>query len=78
MEKNSYCAARVESRGPSFFFDFRRPRRNNAACFAIHLKAEGLSARACACVCVFKQLPFVVAFRRFFETRARMKGEEKL
>lgn len=49
-----------------------------AACFAIHLKAEGLSARACACVCVFKQLPFVVAFRRFFETRARMKGEEKL
>lgn len=35
-------------------------------------------------MCVFKQLPFVVAFRRFFfffETRARMgamKGDEKL
>lgn len=61
-EKNSYCAARVENRGPSFFFDFRRPRRNNCNSFAIHLKADFLCAR----MCVFKQLPFVVAFRRFF------------
>lgn len=33
-----------------------------ATSFAIHLKADFLCAR----MCVFKQLPFVVAFRRFF------------
>lgn len=49
-----------------------------ATCFPIHLKGEGLSARTRVFVRVFKQLPFVVAFRRFFFLKTRDERERKI
>lgn len=45
--------ARVESRGPSFFFDFRRPRRNNCNMLPDSFKRRGpFCAHASVCACV--------------------------